>query len=247
MVDDRRMSELPLNGRNPLELTLLVAGVQPTSGASINQAFTNPNQQFVSSSGGRGNTILFNLDGGDNSDSYTNVANVYPNPDALREFSFQTNSFSSEYGRRSGGVVNAITRSGTNAFHGSAFEFFRNSNLNATNFFTPGRPDGLKRNQYGASVGGPMRRDKTFFFAAWQGTKVRQQPATSTTIVPTQAQRNGDFSGLRTGTGALVVVKDPSTGVPYPNNQIPTSSFDPIAVKLLNNIPTPSDPTGLLR
>src|SRR5215472_15065488 len=151
VVDDRRMSELPLNGRNPLELTLLVAGVQPTSGSSINQAFTNPNQQFVSSSGGRGNTILFNLDGGDNSDSYTNVANVYPNPDALREFSFQTNSFSSEYGRRSGGVVNAITRSGTNAFHGSAFEFFRNSNLNATNFFTPGRPDGLKRNQYGVA------------------------------------------------------------------------------------------------
>lgn len=247
VVDEKRMAELPLNGRNPLELTLLVGGVQPTSGAFINQAFTNPNQQFVSSSGGRGNTIVYNLDGADNSDSYTNVANVYPNPDALREFSFVTNAFSAEFGRRSGGVVNAITRSGTNQFHGSVFEFFRNYNLNATNFFTAGRPDGLKRNQYGASVGGPIRKDKTFFFAAWQGTKIRQLPATSTTVVPTQAMRNGDFSGLRASNGAPVIVKDPDTGVPFSNNQIPVGRFDPIAVKLLNNIPVPSDPTGLLR
>ncbi|MCX6552077.1 MAG: TonB-dependent receptor [Acidobacteria bacterium] len=247
VVDNKRMGELPLNGRNPLELTLFIPGIQATSGTAINQSNTRPDQQFISSSGGRGNGVLYALDGGDNSDSYTNVANAYPNPDALQEFSVQTNNFTPEYGRRLGGVVNAITRSGSNAFSGSAFEYLRDASMNASNFFTPGREDGLKRNQFGGTLGGPIRRDKTFFFASYQGTRVSQVPLDRTAVVPTQAMRNGDFSGLLTASGALVVVKDPQTGLPFPGNQIPVSRFDPVAVALLQYIPVPTDSSGLVR
>ena len=118
VVDEKRMVDLPLNGRDPLQLMALVAGVTPTSGTAIKQAFTYAGT-FVSSSGGRGNTVNFMLDGGDNNDSYTNVAQPYPNPDALAEFQFKTNSFSAEYGNATGGVVDAVIRSGTNQLHGT--------------------------------------------------------------------------------------------------------------------------------
>ena len=247
VIDQKRIQELPLEGRNVLSLMLLVPGVQPTSGAFINQEFTAPNQVFVSSSGGRGNTIVYNLDGVDNSDTYTNVANSYPNPDALEAINIETNSFSAEHGRRGGGVFNAITRSGTNDWHGSLFEFVRNSALNATNFFTPGREDGLKRHQFGGTFGGPIIRDRTFGFFSFQRTTFRRFSIDQTAIVPTQAMRNGDFSNLRTANGTLVTVRDPATGIPFPNNQIPTSRFNPIAVKLLDFIPVPQDPSGLVR
>jgi hypothetical protein len=247
VIDQKRIQELPLEGRNVLSLMLLVPGIQPTSGAFINQEFTAPNQVFVSSSGGRGNTIVYNLDGVDNSDTYTNVANSYPNPDALEAINIETNSFTAEHGRRGGGVFNAITRSGTNDWHGSLFEFVRNSALNATNFFTPGREDGLKRHQFGGTVGGPVIRDRTFFFFSYQRTTFRRFSIDQTATVPTQAMRNGDFSNLRSSNGQLVIVRDPATGIPFPNNQIPTSRFNPIAVNLLDFIPVPDDPSGLLR
>ena len=244
VVDERRMIDLPLNGRNPLELTQLVPGVQITPTASINTGSTRPGQVNISASGGRGNTVAHVLDGGDNSDNYTNVSNVYPNPDALAEFSVQTNNFSAEFGRRLGGVINAITKSGTNDFHGSAFEFYRDESLNATNFFTPGKGDGLNRHQYGGSFGGPIRRDKAFFFTSWQGTRIRQRPVDVVAVVPTAAQRRGDFSNFRTASGALIVIRDPVTGQPYPNNQIPIAQFDPVAARLLQYLPIPPDDTG---
>jgi hypothetical protein len=239
VVDNQRMVELPINGRNPLELTLLVPGVQVTPATSINTGSTRPGQVNISASGGRGNTIAHALDGGDNSDNYTNVSNVYPNPDALAEFSVQTNNFSPEFGRRLGGVINAITKSGTNAFHGSAFEFFRDESLNASNFFTPDQGDGLNRHQYGGSIGGPIQRDKAFFFGSWQGTRIRQLPVDVTAVVPSAAMRTGDFSNLRNAAGQVVVIRDPLTGLPFPNNQIPVTRFDPTAVRLLQYIPVP--------
>src|SRR5213076_479392 len=132
--------------RNVLQLMQLTPGTLGGAG-SFNQSATRPETLQVSASGGRGNSTTFVLDGGLHEDPYTLVANVTPNPDAIQEFSFQTNNYSSKFGGRGGGVMNAVTRGGTNQLHGALFEFLRNSNLNARNFFAPAQ-DGLKRNQY---------------------------------------------------------------------------------------------------
>jgi Carboxypeptidase regulatory-like domain/TonB dependent receptor-like, beta-barrel/TonB-dependent Receptor Plug Domain len=247
VIDQKKIQELPLEGRNVLKLMLLVPGVQPTSGAFLNQEYTAPNQVFVSSNGGRGNTIVYNLDGVDNSDTYTNVANSYPNPDALEAITIETNSYSAEHGRRGGGVLNAITRGGTNRWHGSLFEFVRNSAFNATNFFTPGIEDGLKRHQFGGTVGGPIFKDKTFFFSSYQRTTFRRISLDQTAVVPTAEQRRGDFSNLRGGNGQVITIIDPATGLPFLNNQIPAGRISPIATKLLDLLPVPDNPAGLVR
>ncbi|NOT62071.1 MAG: TonB-dependent receptor, partial [Acidobacteria bacterium] len=161
VIDAKRMADLPLNGRSPLQLMLLVPGVVPSPGTGIGGSFQPGGQQFVASSGSKANGINYVLDGGDNMDTYRSVANSFPNPDILQEFSFQTNSYSAEYGGRAGGVVNAVTKSGTNEFHGTLYEFARNQALNARNFFAPiinGRAadDGLKRHQFGGTIGGPV-------------------------------------------------------------------------------------------
>jgi Carboxypeptidase regulatory-like domain/TonB dependent receptor len=231
VVDQKRVAELPLNGRNPLQLTLLVPGVTPNSGLESSVSSTRPEQQYISVGGGRGNTTFYRLDGGDNNDNYTNVSNVFPNPDALQEFNFETNNYSAESGWRLGGVVNAATRSGTNQFHGAVFEYLRNEFFNATNFFTPGVSDGLKRNQYGASLSGPIIRNKTFFFVNWQATDVRQTLPAGSAVVPTANELNGNFSAVKT---QLI---DPFTGVAYAGNQVNPSTFDPVATKLLAYLP----------
>ena len=117
------------------------------------------------------------LDGGSNNDHYSNGPNPMPNPDALQEFSVQTNSFSAEYGRNVGAIVNAVTRAGTNDYHGLGFGYFRHHKFNANNFFTPGVDDGLKRSQYGGTFGGPIARNRTFFFGSYQGTNLKQRPS----------------------------------------------------------------------
>jgi hypothetical protein len=246
LVDEKRMVQLPLNGRNPLQLTLLLPGVNPAPNTVFQTSNTLPQQQFVSISGGRGNTVVYLLDGGTNQDSYTNVSNIYPNPDALQEFNVDTNSFTAEYGSRLGGVVNAVTRSGTNRFHGTAFEYVRNDYFNADNYFSPGKSDGLKRNQYGFTIGGPIIKDKLFFFGSWQETRLRQRPVGLQAVVPTTAELNGDFSQLKNSQGQTIVLKDPNTGQPFPNNFIDPSRFDPVAVKLLQFIPTPASSNGLI-
>ncbi len=144
VVDQERIENLPLNGRNATQLMTLVAGVLPDR-SDLTSGATYPGTQPVSSSGARGNTTNYVLDGGYNNDHYSNGPNPMPNPDALQEFSVQTNSFSAEYGRNVGAIVNAVTRAGTNQFHGLGFGYFRHYKLNATNFFTPGVDDGLKR------------------------------------------------------------------------------------------------------
>lgn len=239
VINQKQINDLPLNGRNVLQLMQLTPGTLTASG-TFNQSATRPEtaNQLISSSGGRGNSTTFVLDGGLHEDPYTEVANVMPNPDAVQEFSFQTNNYSAKFGGRGGGVVNMVTKSGTNEFHGSAFEYLRNASLNARNFFGSTN-DGLKRNQYGVSIGGPIVKNKTFFFFAWQGTQLRQRPPLSTAIVPTEAQRRGDF----TGTAGLI---DPVTKQPIPNSIIPASQLDPVAQKVLQTIPLPNQPNGLL-
>ncbi|MBL8173675.1 MAG: TonB-dependent receptor [Bryobacterales bacterium] len=246
VVDKKRIEELPLNGRNPTQLMRLVAGVQADFRADVTSGTTYPGITPVSVNGGRANQTNYVLDGAQNNDHYSNAPNPMPNPDALQEFSVQTNNFSAEFGRNSGGVVNAVTRSGTNEFHGAAFEYIRNKALNAANFFNPivngvRRDDGLKRNQYGFTLGGPVLlpklyngRDKTFFFFSYQKTTLRQAPAAASRIVPTAAQKRGDFSAL---TRAL---RDPFANAPYAGNLIPQSQFNPIARTIADNyLPLP--------
>lgn len=241
VVNQRQITDLPLNGRNVLQLTRLTPGTLIGTG-TFSQAATRPEagSQMVSASGGRGNSTAYILDGGVHEDPYTEVANVVPNPDAIQEFSFQTNNYSAKFGGRGGGVVNMVTRSGTNEFHGALFEYIRNHKLNARNFFAL-TDDGLKRNQYGVSIGGPVVRNQTFFFFSWQGTQIRQRPGTSTAVVPTAAQRAGDFSAIPR---QLV---DPRTRQPVPNNRIPASQLDPVSLKILETIPVATAADGLLR
>ncbi|MCP5119351.1 MAG: TonB-dependent receptor [bacterium] len=191
MVDERRITELPLNGRNPMQLILLVPGVNSSGGGSLSQ-----NGGF-SVNGSRATSNNFLLDGGDNNDSQQNRPAIVPNPDALEEFSIQTNNFGAEHGRSTGGLVSAVTKAGTNEFHGSAFWFVRNDRLDAAGFDTNRfglSKSPLRRNQYGGTVGGPIVENKTFFFFSYEGAKERAATTFSGTTVPTAAMRNGDLS-----------------------------------------------------
>ncbi|HET8548687.1 MAG TPA: carboxypeptidase regulatory-like domain-containing protein [Bryobacteraceae bacterium] len=246
VVDQKRIEELPLNGRNPTQLMRLVVGTVTDARADVTSGTTYPGVVPVSVNGSRANATNYVLDGAQNNDHYSNAPNPMPNPDALQEFSVQTNNFSAEFGRQSGGVVNAVTKSGSNDLHGSAFEFVRNKALNAKPFFAPvvsGRKsdDGLKRNQFGATVGGPVwlprlynGRDKSFFFFSYQGTLERRTPNEVNRVVPTAAQRRGDFSALGRQ------LRDPVRGGFYPNNQIPESDLSPIAQSVLKFVPLPA-------
>lgn len=254
VVDAKRMVDLPLNGRNALQLAVLTPGVIPIRG-DVGTSFQPADQVTVAVSGSRSNGLNYVMDGGDNMDTYRSVANSFPNPDLLQEFSVQTNSYSAEFGGRAGGVVNVVTRSGANTFHGSAYEFLRNYSLNARNFFAPSH-DGLKRNQYGVSFGGPVwlpriynGRNKTFFFGGFQKTPVRSVPSNLTAQVLRTAQRQGDYSNVLDGRGNLIIIRDPDAGnTPFPGNRIPQNRLDPVFQKFLTQgIPTTSDPSGLLR
>jgi outer membrane receptor protein involved in Fe transport len=239
VVDQKRIEELPLNGRNPTQLMQLVAGVQPDPRTSVTSGATYPGAVGVSSSGARANTTNYIMDGGSNNDHYSNAPNPMPNPDALQEFSVQTNSFSAQYGRNVGAIVNAVTRSGTNALRGLAFGYLRDSSLNATNFFTPGIDDGLNRKQFGGTVGGPVIRNRTFFFGSYQGTLEERRPADRTALVPTAAQRAGDFSSF------AKTLRDPLTGLPFPNNRIPAGRIHPASALILGqHLPLPNPGAG---
>jgi hypothetical protein len=245
---------LPLNGRNIMQLMALAPDAGPGSGSGYYQSGdSNPNTNvFVSASGGRGDSVNYFLDGALNEDAYTNIANAFPNPDAIQEFGFETNNYSAKFGGRGGGVMNAVTKSGVNHFHGSAFEYLRYFSLNARNFFSPTQ-DSLKRNQYGLSIGGPIQKDKTFFFFSYQGTALRTAPSGNTAYTPTANQRNGDFSDLCPGgfdanglcpAGHGKQLYQPGTTTPYLNNHIDPATFDPIAKKLFAVLPVGAEPDG---
>ncbi|MGH9632270.1 MAG: carboxypeptidase regulatory-like domain-containing protein, partial [Bryobacteraceae bacterium] len=234
VVDRTRISELPLNGRNVLQLQQLVNGA----------VFTGSGDQFGNTpafqvNGGVSFSNNYTLDGGEHTDSFFNSAITFPNPDAIEEFSIQTSSYSAEFGRNRGATVNAVTRSGSNSFHGSLFEFVRNDVFDARDFFAPKKPP-FKRNQFGATVGGPIKRNTAFFFFAWESTRERGAPNTATFQVPSAAMRRGDFSELpRT-------IRDPLTGDPFPGNQIPAGRLNQPAIAFLEEYtPLPNLP-GLL-
>ena len=243
VVDQRRVEGLPLNGRNPTQLMQLVAGVSVYRGAGVTSGTTYPGVTPVSVNGSRGNATNYILDGGQNNDHYSNAPVPLPNPDALQEFSVQTNNFSAEFGRNAGGIVNAVTKSGTNELHGSGFLYMRHHDLNAADFFAPPSPDnpnekrndGLKRNQFGGTVGGPIIRDRTFFFFSYQGTRIRRRPNEIGRNTFTAAERQGDFSGSSRD------IMDPKAGSAFPNKMIPQDRIFPGSYTFANEfLPVPT-------
>src|SRR6266852_2538402 len=227
VIEQQRISELPLNGRNAAQLTLLVAGAvnSPNGGADQGATKTFPGAVTYSANGARQNSISYQLDGGNYVDEYTNVNQPFPFPDALQEFSVQTSNYSAEYGSNAGGVVNVITKSGTNSFHGDAFEFVRNPIFNAQNFFaTPTTPDRVKRNQYGGTLGGPIIHDKTFFFGGYQRTAFRNLVLGSQKVVG-----QTDISNFLTPKSAAC----PTCGAPTPAATGPAGVINPAVATLL--------------
>jgi hypothetical protein len=237
VVDTRRVADLPLNGRNAAQLTVLVGGAiaAPNDSSDQGQTKTFPVVVTVSTNGSRANVTNYMLDGGNNVDEYTNVNLPFPFPDALQEFSVETSNYSAQYGQNAGGVVNVVTKSGTNEVHGDAFEYVRNREFNARNFFAK-VADPLKRNQFGATLGAPVTipglykgRDKTFFFFGYQGTILRNMAGAQSAFVPTPANVQGVFSAA---------VTDPRTGTPFPNNTIPLTRLDPASMAFVKDLPT---------
>ena len=223
LVDSKRIEQLPLNGRNALQLVALLPGV--VSAGSGGQF--GATQSTFSSGGGRNIDMNFSLDGGINMNPFYSIANEYPNPDALQEFSATSRNYSAAFGRGSSAVT-AVTRSGTNTFHGTLFEFVRNTEFDARSFFAANRSV-FKRNQYGGTIGGPVVKNKLFFFGSYQGTKTRGTPADIRYRTLNDAERIGNFSGSGT-------IKDPdNNGAPFPGNIIPAARIQPFANNYLAN------------
>ncbi|MSV29225.1 MAG: hypothetical protein EXQ52_10880 [Bryobacterales bacterium] len=235
LIDEIRVVELPLNGRLAQSLLFLSAGTVDLgrNGCRIcGHGGVYPGEQTAGVNGAGMAQVNYQLDGAGHNDTYLNVNVPFPNPDAVQEFNLQSANFSAEYGNAAGGVVNIVTRSGTNQIHGSAFEFLRNGKLNARNFFAPTQ-DTLKRNQYGGSFGGPAIKDKLFYFGTYQGTTIRSEPSGRVAFVPTAAERAGDFATTR-------VLTDPLSRQPFPNNRIPLNRFNPVSNYFLKAIPLPN-------
>ena len=247
VIDGRRIVDLPLNGRQPTQLILLSGAAVTAPAGDLAGSKNYFSSTTISVAGGQGQGLNYLLDGAEHIDSFSNVNLPLPFPDALQEFSVQTSSVPARYGQHPGGVINSVTKSGTNRFHGDAFEFLRNGAVNARNFFAA-TPDSLKRNQFGGTVGGRIIRDKLFFFGGYQGTRNRSNPPTTTSFVPTQAVLNGDFSTIDSGAcvsgGKGKTLIDPLTRNPFAGNQIPISRFNQQSLNLLKYVPLSSDPCG---
>lgn len=250
VVDHQRVANLPLNGRNFAQLALLTAGTAPSEPGARDEGGYG-----FSASGARSLQNNFLLDGVDNNSNLPDLLNetnyvIQPSVEALEEFKVQTNAYSAEFGRGNGAIINATIKSGTNQFHGSVYEFLRNEKLDAKNFFDPANTPiaPYKQNQFGATFGGPLIKDKTFFFVDYEGLRIRQAQ-TLTSTVPTSAQLTGDFSAQLDPTTQIFFTPDPS----QPLNQFPTldcSSNPTFAGEIFDTRQTgtlvgPGNPTGL--
>ena len=239
LTSNKSIVDLPLNGRAPQTLLFLAAGTANETGkyCLVNcQGGVYPGEQDANVGGAGTRSVNYQMDGGNHNDSYLNTNLPFPNPDAIQEFNVGTDNLSAQYGIGAGAVVNIVTKSGTNSIHGDAFEFVRNGDLNAKNYFAPTH-DTLKRNQYGFAVGGPILKSKLFYFGTYQGTKTRSSALGNVAFVPTAAERSGDFSA------SGITVTNPATGIPYPGDKIPVSAP---AQYFLSHIPLPNGPNGEL-
>jgi len=237
-VNTEQITTLPIVNRSVYSLLTLTPGVQNTQNAI---ALGFPAQRTFINGGADATmgSVNYYLDGGSNISSLRNTGNAPPNPDAVEEFRVDTNNYSAEFGRFGNGVINVVTRSGTNQLHGSAFEFLRNTHLNANTWGALNKPP-LHRNQFGGTLGGPIRRNRTFFFGTYSGLRQDTTTFLSSAVVPTAAERLGDFSAL---TKAIV---DPTTGLAFPGNKIPAAAFDPTAVKVTGrSVPLANQPNSV--
>src|SRR5881227_4031022 len=195
VVDDRTVSQLPLNARDTYQFLQLQPGVMSTVGSSNSIVYGSSNAGAVSVNGGRGRSNNFSVNGGDANDQFVNLPTVQPSPDSIAEFRVLTNTFDAEYGRNSGSVVNVVTKSGTNDIHGNMYEFFRNTKLNANAYcFTalqgiPCEKPKFNQNQFGGTFGGPIKKDRTFFFTSYEGRRIRQGIPSPLVFVPTASER----------------------------------------------------------
>jgi outer membrane receptor protein involved in Fe transport len=202
VMTDQSVRELPLNSRNTYQLLQLQPGVQSQLGADLFYGSSNPG--VVSVNGGRGRSNNYMVNGGDGNDIFVNAPAIQPSPDAIEEFRVLTNTFDAEYGRNSGSVVNVVTKSGTNNVHGDVYEFFRNTVLNSKQFsFAPSVKPDYKQNQFGATLGGPIKKDKTFVFGSYEGNRLGQGISSGSVFLPTAAQATGDFSAETPFAGVL--------------------------------------------
>jgi hypothetical protein len=173
VVNNRSVNELPLNARDSYQFLQLQPGVQSQLGSSGGTFYGSDSAGSVSVNGGRDRANNFSVNGGDANDQFVNLPTIQPTPDAIEEFRVISNTFDAEYGRNSGAVVNVVTKSGTNQWHGNIYEYFRNKVLNAQGFFNTIKPQ-FNQNQFGGTFGGPVKKDRTFFFVSYEGRRVRQ-------------------------------------------------------------------------
>jgi Carboxypeptidase regulatory-like domain len=233
VIESQEIQQLPLNGRNALQLQELQPGVVSTGTGGQFGA----QQVTFTSSGGRDIDINYSLDGGINVNPFYALANYYPNPDALQEFSLSSRNYSAQFGRGSTDV-SAVTRSGTNSFHGSAFEFLRNTALDSTPFFGTTVP-AFHRNQFGGAIGGPILKNRLFFFASYQGTQQTGSPGNQVYTTIPLAERG--LNGADAVFPASTPIIDPETGLPFPNNTIPNARITSQPQKFFQNfLPAPN-------
>lgn len=250
VVENRRLQELPLNGRSALAFTFLTAGVVSNSGPT-QSGFGDRGVALSSVSiNGGANALNANmLDGNNNTLSYVGEVSIPPAVDAVEEFKVQSGPMSAEFGFTSGGAVNLVTKSGTNEFHGALYEFLRNDKFDARNTFTATKLP-LRYNQFGAAIGGPILKNKLFGFFNWEKYLLRRSTPRIATV-PIQEWRDGNFANLRTAQGALIPVFDPATTrqnpngaglvrTPFANNLVPQARFDTVTPKILAFYPQPN-------
>ncbi|MBI3049345.1 MAG: TonB-dependent receptor [Acidobacteria bacterium] len=248
VVENERILELPLQGRNPVDLIILAGSAVLTNRGGPRDS----NQALgISVTGGLRFGLGYALDGAMHTDTYNNQNLPLPFPDALQEFSVATSGLSAQNGMHSAASVSAVTKSGTNTFHGNAFEFLRDRRFNATSVFAPVGPegkrvdDGLNRNQFGGTLGGPILRDRLFFFTGYQGAIVRQKTPDNLAWVPTAAMLAGDFTTFASPTcnGGRQV----GLGAPFVNNRVDPALLSPAAVAIAQRLPSTDDPCGQIR
>ena len=245
LVDDRRVVDLPLNGRNIMSLAGILPGVTNVSAPqTMNDARSGPSMDV---SGSLPNAVVYNFDGAFFNNPSRNTGINFPPPDAIAQFRMLTTNFGAEYGHNSGAQVEVVSRAGTDHFHGAAWEFLRNDAFNARDYFSPSVP-AEKQNQFGAAIGGPIFRKHLFFFASYQGLIDHHEAQSIQAVVPSAAERSGDFTGAST---ALIDPVDPITGLPLTDssgvpcvvaNRITPDCISPVATNLLKYVP--QSPSG---
>ncbi len=244
VIDEQKVVDLPLNGRNFTQLGTLIPGVVAPPGGLGGQSGDATPGGFGNTTGGfnvngmRNQSNNFLMDGATNNDTFNTGFVLRPPPDAIEEFKILTHAFSAEYGRNAGSVVNVVTKAGSNTLSGAAWEFNRDDALQARNYFAPQTQPkpALKQNQFGAAVGGPILRNKLFGFGYYEGYR-NESGITQNIVVLSEAQRRGDFSATTTA------IRDPLTGVAFPGNIIPADRISPVTAKLLSDfVPLPNSP-----